>query len=116
MPQATMPRAWESLGSSPRDVGAEERARPVARPGTMARAKPETERGNRSALMNSEARRHGRPRLRLATRGTSPPLCGARKKRQPYPAMAMGTALLLGIWISISSVDMVSPRSIETCR
>ena len=33
-----------------------------------------------------------------------------------HPAMAIGTALLLGIWMSISSVDMVSPRSIETCR
>ncbi|RUV09081.1 hypothetical protein EOA86_37045, partial [Mesorhizobium sp. M5C.F.Ca.IN.020.32.2.1] len=30
--------------------------------------------------------------------------------------MANGLALLLGIWMSISSVDIVSPRSIETCR
>ena len=34
----------------------------------------------------------------------------------PHPAIASGTGLLLGIWMSISSVDMVSPRSIETCR
>ncbi|CDX61806.1 hypothetical protein MPL3365_70110 [Mesorhizobium plurifarium] len=33
-----------------------------------------------------------------------------------HPAMASGTALLLGIWMSISSVDMVAPRSIETWR
>ena len=48
---------------------------------------------------------------------TSPPaLRGERKGVNAYPAMASGTALLLGIWMSISSVDMVSPRSIETCR
>jgi len=33
-----------------------------------------------------------------------------------HPAIAIGTALLLGIWISISRVDIVSPRSIETCK
>jgi hypothetical protein len=50
---------------------------------------------------------------------TSPPLWrGARNLvlQSRHPAMASGTALLLGIWMSISSVDMVSPRSIETCR
>ncbi|SDA97352.1 hypothetical protein SAMN02927914_05850 [Mesorhizobium qingshengii] len=41
---------------------------------------------------------------------------GARKWRPRYPAIASGLALLLGIWMSISSVDMVSPRSIETWR
>lgn len=33
-----------------------------------------------------------------------------------HPAIASGAALLLGIWMSISSVDMVAPRSIETWR
>lgn len=33
-----------------------------------------------------------------------------------HPAMASGTALLFGIWMSISSVDIVAPRSIETWR
>jgi len=97
--------------------------------GEVARAKPETERGNGSASMNSggtgERRAapsptasrppcRGEPRVSPVLR--TPRFAGARKWRRRYPAIAIGTALLLGIWISISSVDMVSPRSIETCR
>jgi hypothetical protein len=36
--------------------------------------------------------------------------------RNAQADIASGLALLLGIWMSISSVDIVSPRSIETCR
>ncbi|PBC11218.1 hypothetical protein CK230_03935 [Mesorhizobium sp. WSM3859] len=64
----------------------------------------------------------GRRRPREAG-GTAPPPRSALRIDPPHkgegkdhPAMASGAALLLGIWMSISSVDMVAPRSIETWR
>jgi len=52
----------------------------------------------------------------VARVGTHPTRTQNRPSASVQPASASGTAALLGIWMSISSVDMVSPRSMETFR
>lgn len=69
-------------------------------------------------ILGRSKERSDAPRMQASAAAAARPLSPAfgKGEEMPHPAIASGCALLLGIWMSISSVDMVAPRSIETCK